>query len=96
VKPKDSLAFDRLHGRAQLNALGLGLKESQTAGKTMISSAGSAGSGSNRGRDSCKGVQKGSHQGLVAPGEQGRITPAAQFTDKGGAGCWYDFCGRSH
>ncbi len=24
--------------------------------------------------------------GLVALGEQGRITPAAQFTDKGGAG----------
>ena len=30
-------------------------------------------------------VQKGSHQGLVALGEQGRIT-AAQFTDKGDAG----------
>jgi hypothetical protein len=30
-------------------------------------------------------VQKGSHQGLVALGEQGRITAAAQFTDKGGA-----------
>jgi hypothetical protein len=29
-------------------------------------------------------VQKGSCQGLVALGEQGRITAAAQFTDKGG------------
>ena len=29
-------------------------------------------------------VQKGSHQGLVALGEQGRITLAAQFTDKDG------------
>ena len=31
-------------------------------------------------------VQKGLHQGLVALEEQGRITLAAQFTDKGGAG----------
>jgi hypothetical protein len=31
-------------------------------------------------------VQKGLHQGLVALGEQGRFTPAAQFTNQGGAG----------
>jgi hypothetical protein len=41
-------------------------------------------------------VQKGAHQRLVALEEQGRITPAAQFTDKWVRGCWYDFCRRSH
>jgi hypothetical protein len=41
-------------------------------------------------------ASKESHQGLVALGEQGRITLAEQFGDKRGAGLLYDFCGRSH
>jgi hypothetical protein len=40
-------------------------------------------------------IQKGLYQ-VLEYGEQGRITLAVQFTNKVGAGCWYDFCSRSH